>query len=260
MFKQLACPRWLTAAISATAVVVAVKAVVIVLSPTAALEAPTNYEAWGLGHGADFADAFRFLIRGGLLAPIAEEAIFRGAFLGSGWALLRRIRIPNAAAFWCAAIPVSLLFVCLHETANPTFIWIRMSGALALAWVYRIGGLRAAVAMHAIGNSFWASLIIADTFFGYDGMLAVIALAAMIGCTSLRRSQSDFSTGREPAPELEARPALSMALILLAGSLSVGGSPLYTLAAVGLLGWSAVRLISRMECPFSLPYPIGARP
>ncbi|PCI40108.1 MAG: hypothetical protein COB53_01895 [Elusimicrobia bacterium] len=258
MFTRLGCPRWLGVATRATAIVVAAKIIVIVLSPTASLEGASNYDAWGLAPEANAYAAFCFLIRGGLLAPIAEEAIFRGAFLGSAWALLRRIGIKDHTAFWTAALPVSLLFVCLHETVNPTFIWIRMSGALALACMYRLGGLRAAVAMHALGNFFWASLIVADQFFGYDGMLAVLAIGAMLGYTALRESQAD-TPDLAPSPELTVRSALSMALMLVTGALTLGVSPLYGIAALGLLCWSMVRLLSQIEIPATPPVPVEVR-
>lgn len=251
--------RWISLAVRATAVVVAVKLAAVLLVPEAALELPSNYAAWGLPPEASWGAAAAFLVRGGLLAPISEEAIFRGALLGGVWAGLLRLRVGRRAAFWGAAVSVSLLFVCLHETANPVFIWIRMVGALALAIVYREGGLSAAIAMHAIGNSFWSSLIVADRFFGPDGMIVVLAAAA--------GSAYVFSRGgAEPPPEfavgataLGARPAFALAGTLTAGSLIFGGSPLYTVAALGLLSCGASRLACAEGAPVPTEVPRGLK-
>ncbi|OIO10413.1 MAG: hypothetical protein AUJ52_04155 [Elusimicrobia bacterium CG1_02_63_36] len=255
------CPPWFTLAVRATAVIVSIKLAAVLLLPEAALELPSNYEAWGLPAGASWETAAAFLLRGGLLAPVSEEAIFRGALLGSLWTGLMRLRLGERAAFWCSAIPVSLLFVCLHETANPSFIWIRMVGALALAVAYREEGLPAAIAMHAIGNSFWSSLIIADRFFGPDGMIVVLAAAAGLAYTISRGHAHLGIASAGTCTPLRAKSALGLSLLLTGGSLLVGGSPLYTLAALGLLSCAVARFCASASLDLTVPAAhAGARP
>jgi membrane protease YdiL (CAAX protease family) len=251
----------LTFAFKATAAIIGLKIAIVLLAPQAAIEAPSNYAAWGLSDAASWNDAIRFLVRGGLLAPIAEEAIFRGGMLGGLWGILVLWRVPNAWAFWIAALPVSALFVGLHETSNALFILIRMTGAIALAWVYRSAGLRGAVLMHALGNSFWAALIIADRFFGYDGMTMVLSLGAAAGYSISRLSNGPKPADGEASPRLRATDALGLALALSAGSILYGGSPLYSLAAIGLASFAAARGLSGLRTPAleGAALPSGAR-
>lgn len=234
----------------AAAAVVVVKLIIILLAPEAALAVPSNYSPWGLGEGADVGEALRFLIRGGILAPISEEVLFRGGVQGGLlilcglWRPLRRIE------FWGPALVSAFIFVCLHETSNGVFILIRMIGALALARVFYDAGLLAAIAMHGAGNLFWAVLIVSERFFGFDGvalslagMVWIFGSACIIWAPWRRFSWTAAVPRQRKLRRCPAAIAALCATMIVVGTFTAGGSPLYLLAFLGLVAMLFVRAL-----------------
>lgn len=89
-----------------------------------------------------------------VLAPLGEELVFRALLLR---ALVRRL------AFWPAATVSAVLFAASHDDSY--VIWPRaialVATGLALAWLYRWRGYRAAVTAHATVNGVAAIALLA---------------------------------------------------------------------------------------------------
>ena len=106
----------------------------------------------------------------------------------------------------------------------------------------------AAVAMHGAGNLSWIAIIIAEHFFGYDGVAVSLACmswiygsAFILWAPGVRLGWTQpLGTPRE-SRRCSASAAGFLAATILAGIFAAGGSPLYLLAFLGLL----LLLISR---------------
>ncbi|MEM3086320.1 MAG: CPBP family intramembrane glutamic endopeptidase [Halobacteria archaeon] len=87
----------------------------------------------------------------GLLAPAAEELVFRGFFHRALRAWLGRGRGPRAA-FWSAALLSGLAWAVVH--GDPVVLPIIVAFGAVLAWVYeRSGSIFAPVAAHMLYNT-----------------------------------------------------------------------------------------------------------
>jgi membrane protease YdiL (CAAX protease family) len=118
------------------------------------------------------------LVSAVVAAPIAEELLFRGVFLGWLVTAARRglapagaldLAIPPAkaaAAFWVPNALVSLVFASLHANAWPAPIPLFFL-SLMLGWLVHVTGrLTAPIAAHAAFNAFSTVLFLLSTQAG----------------------------------------------------------------------------------------------
>lgn len=91
----------------------------------------------------------------GIVAPLAEEMVFRGAVLQSLLQLVNHQRLPlhrKRVAIWCAIAVSSLLFGAVHGNI-PQFIHATLIGLL-LGWMYyRTDSIVPGVVFHWVNNT-----------------------------------------------------------------------------------------------------------
>ncbi len=89
----------------------------------------------------------------GFLGPMVEELGFRvGMFDGLRWAMLRGGGINPRKALMIAAAISSLIFVALHETADPVYFGIRLVSSLLFILAYRKAGWAGSSIAHITNN------------------------------------------------------------------------------------------------------------
>ncbi len=106
-----------------------------------------------------------------IMAPVSEEAIFRGGIQGRLAKLTKKLRLGD---FVVPALITSTFFVALHETSDPVLFATRMVHALILSYVYKKEGILAAMAAHGFFNGLLA-LTVVFTALG----LPVLSLAVL---------------------------------------------------------------------------------
>ncbi|MFA6028273.1 MAG: CPBP family intramembrane glutamic endopeptidase [Elusimicrobiota bacterium] len=179
-------------------------------------ECHANYAAKVFGAGnplfparePSLAGVVGMAFKGGLLAPLVEEVLYRAGVME--WVLkgLTRLGIPRAAP-WIAALSTSLFFVCLHETADPLMIGIRLVGALMLSYAYYKEGLMSSIVMHALHNGFPGVQAVlrvgvgpdAKTLFTVAAALVYAGLAWLLVKLLRKGPQGAVSNRRYPWPE-----------------------------------------------------------
>ena len=186
-----------------------------------------------------------------ILAPIAEEVVFRGILFGGiSKALQRAFGKDSSAAFWLPALATSVGFALIHETANPVLITTRTIGGMMLAWAFHYFGLWAAIVSHGLYNGI--RIIIILTVLGVESgspfsLLGIAALSVIIAAGMSFGIDLKTREGRQAAirsaPTLGLKSAFAMALILTAGlflaSFSAYGIALSSAALAGLLAFMA---------------------
>ncbi|UPT76177.1 MAG: CPBP family intramembrane metalloprotease [Elusimicrobiota bacterium] len=174
------------------------------------------------------------------MAPLSEEAIFRGAFQGRLAKLTAKLRMGD---FVVPALITSTLFVALHETADPVLFAARMVFALALSYVYKKEGILAAMAAHGIFNGLLAVTVV----FAAAGMpilslaAAPLALWAMWRSIKLLKSQRpDIKSGALTPLPMSGLLSLLFAALLTAGYFFLMPNVFWIIGAV-LLGINGFR-------------------
>ncbi len=115
-----------------------------------------------------------------LVAPLAEETVFRGAIL--------RSLVGTNMSHWTAIAISAALFALVH--ANPAQMPHALLMGLLLGWLYfRTGSILPGVALHWVNNTAaylayrlrpdWADMGLVDVFHG-DGNLVTAAVAASL--------------------------------------------------------------------------------
>lgn len=138
-----------------------------------------------------------------IMAPIAEEIIFRAGIQGG---LSKVTKFLRLGSFVIPAVLGSLIFVAVHETADPVLFGARLVGALLFAYVYQKEGMLASMAMHFFHNGLLTAPIFAAAIvgalgiggaaagllsFGIMGAGVVAAVAYVIKSWKLLRSQRE---------------------------------------------------------------------
>lgn len=125
----------------------------------------TGYEFHPNYHGpptvavTTVASSLALWVGAAVMAPVAEEAMFRGFLQGrlaklTSWLHLGNYILPTVAS--------SLLFVALHETSDPVLMGTRLLQALILSRVYAKEGVLASMAAHGFFNGLFGLSIVFD--------------------------------------------------------------------------------------------------
>lgn len=182
-----------------------------------------------------------------VIAPIVEEIMFRAGFMG----LLKRVGtkvLPERWAAVAAGVLSSVVFVLLHETADPLLIGLRFADALTISWTHEREGLAAAMAQHAVHNGLIGLGLLAQHLFPGGGALIVVAalaaanLAGLIAAgASLYRQRAQRREGRIARHRLTSTQAFVLAGLLAAAALAspdMGKIAFYF--ALGLAGYGFI--------------------
>lgn len=111
-----------------------------------------------------------------MIAPVAEELIYRAAVFG-GWRELFLQFMPRGAGIGVAAFISGLAFSFAHFTIHPfqAFIYLAAGAVWALAYHFA-GSLLVPVFIHAVCNSFQFWLMLHGPNRAFDGGAANLAL------------------------------------------------------------------------------------
>lgn len=194
--------------------------------------------------GMTVIQALAIWVGAAIMAPISEEALFRGGLQGTLAKISAKIRLGS---FILPAVLTSLIFVALHETSDPVLFGTRFVHAMVLSYVYQKEGILASMAAHGFFNGLLAvSIVLSAVGFPWLG-LAVVPLALIFALRSakfLRRQKPDMASGAVIPKPMTAAMAVAFAAILGLGYLFLMPNIFWALGAVALI-IAAVRINSK---------------
>lgn len=194
-----------------------------------------NYEGPMGSAGMSVLQAVAVWIGAAVMAPVSEEAIFRGALQGRLAKLSAKLRLGS---FVAPAIITSLIFVALHETSDPLLFATRFVHAMILSYVYQKEGILASMAAHGFFNGLLAVSIVA-TAMGMPWLSLAAAPAALFfaykSWKTLKAQKPDISSGALIPKTMSGPLALAFAAILMLGYFFIMPNIFWPIGAVALL-------------------------
>ena len=203
-----------------------------------------NYEGPAGTDTTTILQALGIWIGAAVMAPISEEAIFRGGLQAGLAKLSAKIRLGS---FILPAVVTSLIFVALHETSDPVLFTTRFAHAMVLSYVFQKEGILAAMAAHGFFNGLLAiSIVLAAAGMPWLG-LGVLPLALIFALKSarfLRALKPDIASGNLVPKPMTAAMAVAFAAILGVGYLFLMPNIFWAIGAIALIV-AAVRINSK---------------
>lgn len=175
-----------------------------------------------------------------VLAPITEEAVFRGGL--QGWLTRLFANSGRFLATWLPTLATAAIFVSVHETSDPVLMAVRMAGAVVFSRVYAKEGILASITMHAVYNfmAFLPLLFTAMTLPAWAALPATLAALAAAWKSSryLKSQKAEKDSGALVPKPLSSALALRLALASLAGFLFIMPNPMWLLGAIAFfIAW-----------------------
>jgi len=165
--------RTLSVGFLAAVIPIAFTMVTVVAAQLLGYEMHPNYQGPSAGDAPTILQAAALWIGAAVMAPVSEEAIFRGGLQGRLARLSAKVRLGS---FVAPAIITSLIFVALHETSDPVLFATRFAHAMVLSYVFQKEGILAAMAAHGFFNGLLAlSIVLAAAGAPWLTLLAVPA-------------------------------------------------------------------------------------
>ncbi len=198
----------------------------------------SNYHAISMGHPTLMA-ATALLVIGSVMAPIAEEMIFRVGVHG----VLRRL--PLLRMPWVTAAISALIFTAVHETSDPVLFFGRFLGAMILARVYQKEGVTASMSAHGIYNGLLFGASFLTIAFGGLGSVMAAALipaalvSSVVAWHKLKEQRAQRAAGLLVPLKVKPLTAVLFSALLLAGMSALIPTPVW---AVGGTGWAIYAL------------------
>lgn len=179
-----------------------------------------------------------------VMAPMSEEAIFRGGMQGG----LAKLSVKlSLGSFVLPALISSAIFVALHETADPIMFATRMVHAVILSFVYHKEGVLASMAAHG----FYNGMLTLPLVFVAAGM-PVLSLAPLLPLAfyfawrsaKLIRAQKPLVASGALAPKpLSRLAALVFAALLLLGYFTLRPSDVWLIGSFLLVSYGLRRSV-----------------
>jgi membrane protease YdiL (CAAX protease family) len=170
-----------------------------------------------------------------IMAPVSEEAIFRGGIQGRLAKLSAKLHLGS---FVAPAVITSLIFVALHETADPLLFTTRFVHAMILSYVYHKEGILASMAAHGFFNGL-LSLSVVFTALGLPWLgLAAIPAAlyfAMKAAKVVKAQKPDIASGALAPKTMSGPLAILFAAVLMLGYFFIMPNIFWPIGAVALL-------------------------
>ncbi len=226
--------RTLNVGFLAAVIPIAITMVTVVVAQLLGYELHPNYQGPDAGAMPTILSALAMWVGAAVMAPISEEAIFRGGLQGKLAKLSAKFRLGS---FVLPAAVTSLIFVALHETADPVLFATRFVHSMILGRVYQKEGILAAMAAHGFFNGLLASSIVfAAIGLPWLGIatVPVALLFAWRAAKSLRGQKSDRASGALRPKPLSAALAFLMAAVLVAGYFFLMPNIFWAIGAVAL--------------------------
>ncbi|MFA6028274.1 MAG: CPBP family intramembrane glutamic endopeptidase [Elusimicrobiota bacterium] len=184
-----------------------------------------------------------------VMAPVTEEVIFRGGLMGGLSWLAAKYTKSTFARVYLPAIVSSVIFVAVHETADPVLFAARLVQSLLFAAVYQKEGIIASMVMH-FGNNIIPTIGIVSTWVLGNGSVALLAFVleaayAWGAFNDLKAERAQRADGRIVPYRLTPVRALVLAGVavfgLLVCSLTLKTTLIWGAAALLLLGYALVQ-------------------
>lgn len=170
-----------------------------------------------------------------VMAPVSEEAIFRGGIQSRLAKLAAKLHLGS---FVAPAIITSLIFVAVHETADPLLFATRFVHAMILSYVYHKEGILASMAAHGFFNGL-LSLSVVFTALGLPwlGLAAIPATLyfAFKAAKVVKAQKPDIASGALAPKTMSGPLALLFAAILMLGYFFIMPNIIWPVGAVALL-------------------------
>lgn len=169
-----------------------------------------------------------------IMAPVSEEAIFRGGFQGTLAKISAKLRLGD---FVLPAIITSVVFAALHETADPLLFGTRLVHAFILSYVYKKEGILASMAAHGFFNGLLAlSVVFAAAHAPLLSILAApVSLYMALRARKFLKTQEDDKASGALAPyPMSGTLALIFAALLMAGYFFIMPNIFWPLGALAL--------------------------
>ena len=226
--------RTLNVGLLAAVVPIAITMVTVVVAQLLGYQLHPNYQGPSAGDVPTILSALAMWVGAAVMAPISEEAIFRGALQGKLSKIAAKLRLGS---FVLPAVVTSLIFVALHETSDPVLFSTRFVHAMILSYVYHKEGILASMAAHGFFNGLLAMSVV----FGALGMpwLGLAAVPAALyfswrAARSLRAQRPDIGSGALVPLRLSAPVSFVMAALLMAGYLFLMPNIFWAIGAAAL--------------------------
>jgi membrane protease YdiL (CAAX protease family) len=192
--------------------------------------------------------AVLILIGGSVMAPVAEEVLFRGGLQGGLSKLTSKLRLGK---FWIPALITASLFVVVHETADPVLMAVRFGFAFALSRTFYKEGILASMTAHGTFNGLtFLPLILAAFHVPLLGQLAALPLAAYgawRAWRTLRAQKPEIASGALAPKPFTARLALLFIPLLLGGFFFVMPNFIWIYGAGALTLWLGVKGVAALR-------------
>lgn len=201
-----------------------------------------NYQGPSAGLAPSVLSALALWAGAAIMAPVSEEAIFRGGLQGRLRALSVKLHLGD---YVLPALITSVVFVALHETSDPVLFGTRMVHAMILSYVYQKEGILASMAAHGFFNGLLALSIVLTALHAPLLGIAVVPLAIYFAIKSIKliRSQkSDKASGTLIPKPLSGWLSVALAALLIAGYFTIMPNIFWPIGAVALMINAARRL------------------
>ncbi len=227
--------RTLSVGFLAAVVPIAITMVTVVVAQLLGYTLHPNYQGPSAGEVPTILSALAMWVGAAVMAPISEEAIFRGGLQKKISQFTAKLHI---GAFVVPAVITSLIFVALHETSDPVLFATRFVHAMILSYVYHKEGILASMAAHGFFNGLLAlSVVLSALGLPWLG-LAVVPAALFFALRSakvLRTQKPDIASGALTPKPLTAGLSFLMAGILALGYFFLMPNIFWIIGAVALI-------------------------
>ncbi len=227
--------RTLSVGFLAAVIPLAITMVTVVVAQLFGYQLHPNYQGPSGTVGMTALQALAVWVGAAVMAPISEEAIFRGGMQGRLAKLSAKLHLGS---FIIPATITSLIFVALHETSDPVLFATRFVHALILSRVYYKEGILASMAAHGFFNGLLA-LSIVFTAIGMPWLgIATIPAALYVAWRAakvVKSQKPDITSGALAPKPLTPTLAVIMAAILTAGYFFIMPNIFWPIGAAALI-------------------------
>ncbi|MBI2386288.1 MAG: CPBP family intramembrane metalloprotease [Elusimicrobia bacterium] len=237
--------RTLSVGFLAAVVPIAVTMVTVVIAQLFGYVLHPNYQGPSAGEVPTILSALAMWIGAAVMAPVSEEAIFRGGLQKKLSQLTAKLRIGD---FVVPAAITSFIFVALHETSDPVLFFTRFVHALILSHVYHKEGILASMAAHGFFNGLLAlSVVFSALGLPWLGLAVVPAALyfALRAAKVVRAQKPDIASGALTPKPLTAGLSFLMAGVLALGYFFLMPNIFWIIGAIALIVKGITMLRSR---------------
>lgn len=250
--------RTLSVGLLAAVVPLVLTGVIVGVAQAFGYDLHPNYSspAEGIGATPSVASALVLTAAAAVMAPVSEEIVFRAGLQGG---LAKLTKFLRMGSFWIPAVLSSLVFVAVHETADPVLFTTRFLHAMILAYAFKKEGIMSSMAAHAFFNGILTLPLLAAALAGVlpldptaSGLVALSGIlaggagliyASVKAFKYLRAQRGDVASGAVVAKPFELRHGVAAAVLLFIGFFMLMPNPFWLAGLIGLVFWLPVKRV-----------------